>query len=99
MEGRISSLHFPNIHAVARNKDTTAKESLAGTQRNKGWCVELNRYLNDRETREYMNFMETLARMNLDHTAVNKLIWKLNSSGVFSAKSYYEYLSIRREWG
>lgn len=86
---------FPNIYAIAQNKNILVEDVWNGVGE---WSVMVNRYLNDWEVKEHENLLFLLSKIS-SSTDKDKLVWKHKENGEFSVKSYYGHIMGQGDGG
>lgn len=81
---------FRRIFEIAQCRNMVVKEAYK-EHNGRTWEVNDHRNLKDWEVQEYENLLNLLESQQLSNKA-DRVKWKMNQNGLFSAKSYYCFI-------
>jgi hypothetical protein len=92
IDGQAPAKLFPTLYGHSRKKHQTVREAVQGGN----WIGHIAHELNDDILREYFQLWNAIesAQLNLDDNREDQIIWTLESSGEYSAKSAYNISSL-----
>lgn len=86
-------VEFPSLYSITTNKESLVMDCLGGDSGNRHWNVLFVRHFNDWELEEVMAFYQVLYESKILEGENDSLVWRKDSKGLFSVKSFYNCLS------
>ena len=87
---------FPSLYAFASSKKAWVEEFWDTSGGEGAWSPRFSKPFNDWEVEEVERLLLTIRGARLNPLMEDRMMWKVNSNGIFSVKSLYNDLSPRR---
>ena len=83
---------FPHLYRVARSHNSSIASMACSLLAPIAWNFDFSRNLYDRETSQLVSLLSRVDHFSLSPLLEDKRVWALHSSGIFSCKSFFDYI-------
>jgi hypothetical protein len=85
-------LRFPRLYRLCFSQSALIQNRWERSSQYSGWGFDFRRNLNDREIEELSSLLSLLDDVSLNMGGEDRRAWSMDSKGIFSCKSFFEWL-------